>query len=355
MCGHQIMTFVNTMKKFLFFLFVYGLSNYCSAQSVYQAPKECMELPTDLVTLIRGVFLEGFIEVKKDIAKITAAQNLKLDSLRGKYFDQKDNITDLRLTLETLLGGQEWMLSNISELYTKMRGVRHVTSVIRQQVSKQHNDTAETLGRLFEESLRNVTNEYSEGLRNIKQNVTRFFELVFNQTEAAFTLNEEIGKYALTMERLQVEINELKENISLSKDTPSSPVTCHVGWAMFGTSCYMAVHQQLSWINASMKCLTSGSKLVEIETKAENDFLKSSLVANEGNYWTGGKDDVTEGRWVWVSSGATFDFLDWNTGEPNNVGEGEDCLEFFKQTNHENSWNDNSCEKSFNFICEKVL
>lgn len=325
MCGHQIMTFVNTMKKFLFFLFVYGLSNYCSAQSVYQAPKECMELPTDLVTLIRGVFLEGFIEVKKDIAKITAAQNRKLDSLRGKYFDQKDNITDLRLTLETLLGGQEWMLSNISELYTKMHGVRHV---IRQQVSKQLNDTAEILGRLFEESLRNVTSEYSE---------------------------EEIGKYALTMERLQVEINELKENISLSKDTPSSPVTCHVGWAMFGTSCYMAVHQQLSWINASMKCLTSGSKLVEIETKAENDFLKSSLVANEGNYWTGGKDDVTEGRWVWVSSGATFDFLDWNTGEPNNVGEGEDCLEFFKQTNHENSWNDNSCEKSFDFICEKVL
>lgn len=31
-----------------------------------------------------------------------------------------------------------------------------------------------------------------------------------------------------------------------------------------------------------MKCLTYGSKLVEIETKAENDFLKSSLIKDEG-------------------------------------------------------------------------
>ncbi|XP_065935502.1 lithostathine-like [Magallana gigas] len=154
------------------------------------------------------------------------------------------------------------------------------------------------------------------------------------------------------MERLQVEISELKENISLSKDTPSTRVTCPAGWSMFGTSCYTIFHQQLSWMNASMKCLTYGSKLVEIETKAENDFLKSSLIKDEANYWTGGKDDVTEGQWVWVSSGTTFDFLDWNTGEPNDVG-GEDCMEISKHRNRKKSWNDKSCKSSLNLICEK--
>lgn len=106
-----------------------------------------------------------------------------------------------------------------------------------------------------------------------------------------------------------------------------------------------------------MKCLMSGSKLVEIETKAENDFLTTSLQnfkTGEG-YWTGGKDDVTEGLWVWISSGATFGFLDWNQGEPNDHGGLEDCLELNKIRGRNKYWNDNSCEKSFNFICEKDL
>ncbi|XP_065935494.1 ladderlectin-like isoform X2 [Magallana gigas] len=157
---------------------------------------------------------------------------------------------------------------------------------------------------------------------------------------------EEIRKYVLMMERLQVEMG-----------TPSTPVTCPIGWSMFETSCYMAVNQQLSWNDASMKCVMSGSKLVEIETKAENDFLTTTLPNfNTGEaYWTGGKDDVTEGLWVWVSSGATFGFLDWNQGEPNDSGGIEDCLQLYKRRGRKTYWNDNYCEKSFNFICEQTL
>lgn len=70
---------------------------------------------------------------------------------------------------------------------------------------------------------------------------------------------------------------------------------------------------------------------------------------------TGGKDDVTEGQWVWTSSGTTFDFLDWNQGEPNDSGGIEDCLQLTKVIGRKTNWNDNSCEKSFNFICEKTL
>uniref|UniRef100_A0A8W8K429 C-type lectin domain-containing protein n=1 Tax=Magallana gigas TaxID=29159 RepID=A0A8W8K429_MAGGI len=419
------------MKKLTLFQLLYGLFNYCSSQTVY--PNVCMDISTDLNRIVRNIFLEGFIEFKKDIAKIRAAQNRKwsddfketkntinkLDedqqrtknsvtelrrelsnhisrteslvhgnraiflekmtnlsnaiddrdqrfklmdteviSLQDKCTDQKDNITELRDTLKMLLREQEWMVSNVSELQGKMQEMRDAISVIHQQSSVQLNHTEDSLRRFFVESFQNITNEYSGNLQNIsKQNVTSLFEVVFKQADAAVALKEEIGKYAWMMERLQVEIGELKQNITLNKGTPSSPVTCPIGWSMFETSCYMAVNQQLSWNNASMKCLMSGSKLVEIETKAENDFLTTSLQnfkTGEG-YWTGGKDDVTEGLWVWVSSGATFGFLDWNQGEPNDHGGLEDCLELYKIRGRKKHWNDNSCEKSFNFICEKDL
>uniref|UniRef100_K1QR35 C-type lectin domain family 10 member A n=1 Tax=Magallana gigas TaxID=29159 RepID=K1QR35_MAGGI len=280
-------------------------------------------------------------------------------SLQDKYTDQKDNITDLGDTLKILLREQEWMVYNISELQGKMQEMRDAISVIHQQSSVQLNHTEDSLRRFFVESFQNITNEYSENLQNIsKQNVTSsLFEVVFKQANAAVALKEEIRKYALMMERLQVEIGELKQNITLNKGTPSSPVTCPIGWSMFETSCYMAFNQQLSWNDASMKCLMSGSKLVEIETKAENDFLTTTLPnfkAGEA-YWTGGKDDVTEGLWVWISSGVTFGFLNWNQGEPNDAGGIEDCLQLYKRRGRKTYWNDNYCERSFNFICEQTL
>uniref|UniRef100_A0A8W8KAE7 C-type lectin domain-containing protein n=1 Tax=Magallana gigas TaxID=29159 RepID=A0A8W8KAE7_MAGGI len=388
------------MKKLILFQFLCGLLNYGSAQTVYSAPNVCMDIPADLNRLVRNLFLEGFIAFKRDIAKTTAAQNTmnaldedqqrtinsvtelrrqvsnhraiflekmtnlsnaiddrdqrfklmdtEVISLQDKYTDQKDNITDLGDTLKILLREQEWMVSNVSELHGKMQEMRDATLVIHQQVSEQLNHTEDSLRRFFIESFQNITNEYFENLQNIsKQNVTSsLFEVVFKQANAAVALKEEIRKYALMMERLQVEIS-----------TPSSPVTCPVGWSMFETSCYMAFNQQLSWNDASMKCLMSGSKLVEIETKAENDFLTTTLPnfkAGEA-YWTGGKDDVTEGLWVWISSGATFGFLNWNQGEPNDAGGIEDCLQLYKRRGRKTYWNDNYCERSFNFICEQTL
>uniref|UniRef100_K1PVY0 C-type lectin domain family 4 member E n=1 Tax=Magallana gigas TaxID=29159 RepID=K1PVY0_MAGGI len=149
---------------------------------------------------------------------------------------------------------------------------------------------------------------------------------------------------------LQVKYTDQKDNITDFGDTLKILLR-EQEWMVTNVS---ELHGKMQEMRdaTSMKCLTYGSKLVEIETKAENDFLKSSLIKDEANYWTGGKDDVTEGQWVWVSSGTTFDFLDWNTGEPNDVG-GEDCMEISKHRNRKKSWNDKSCKSSLNLICEK--
>lgn len=44
-----------------------------------------------------------------------------------------------------------------------------------------------------------------------------------------------------------------------------------------------------------------------------------------------------------------FSYSNWGSGEPNNAGEGEDCIHLSQG----NQWNDLNCERNLTFICQK--
>jgi len=66
----------------------------------------------------------------------------------------------------------------------------------------------------------------------------------------------------------------------------------------------------------------------------------ANTVRNGGNCWMGASDDAVEGEWRWVTGelfwlggpGGSVQgglFADWNSGEPNNVGVGENFGNWF--------------------------
>ncbi|XP_062596426.1 ladderlectin-like [Saccostrea cucullata] len=157
------------------------------------------------------------------------------------------------------------------------------------------------------------------------------------------------------IERMQTELTELENKVTnTTKDMPSK--SCPSNWISFGSSCYMIIAQKKSWDNAAIKCLQYGAKLVEIETKEENNFLKQrTSIYNRKEFWIGGIDEFLEGRFVWASTGSSLTFTDWNKGEPNNDKSREDCIEISRHPARLGMWNDNSCSYEFYFICEKTL
>ncbi|XP_062600361.1 perlucin-like protein [Saccostrea cucullata] len=128
---------------------------------------------------------------------------------------------------------------------------------------------------------------------------------------------------------------------------------CPPHWIKHGFSCYLFIKDvPEDFIEAGSFCERRGSKLVEIETVDENNFLRSHIVGTnpQEGYWIGLSDIVFEGEWVWTSTQNTASFKDWSPNQPDNYQSHQDCAMFFTPDNFH--WNDHFCTVKAGFICE---
>lgn len=116
----------------------------------------------------------------------------------------------------------------------------------------------------------------------------------------------------------------------------------------------------ISWDNAktaaeSLNYLGGQGHLATLTSQEENDFIWNNLGGiNLRNYWLGGFQEICTPEpscgWQWVT-GEVWNYMNWATGEPNNVANGlEDKLEFLGYTGggtDNGQWND---ELSTNFL-----
>lgn len=112
---------------------------------------------------------------------------------------------------------------------------------------------------------------------------------------------------------------------------------------------YEFFQTKMQWKEAEVFCKNLGGHLVTITSQEEQDFIYSkfnSLIKKEG-IAIGLTDEITEGDWRWVT-GETFEYSNWDYGEPNNQGNEDYAL---MKTN--GKWNDGHLEKEkWCFICE---
>ena len=61
-------------------------------------------------------------------------------------------------------------------------------------------------------------------------------------------------------------------------------------------------------------------------------------------------DDLKEeGFWVWIGSKSPASYLNWRPGEPNSVGNDENCALIDGKSGQ---WVDVACHAFFHYICE---
>ncbi|XP_062861776.1 C-type lectin domain family 4 member M-like [Trichomycterus rosablanca] len=151
---------------------------------------------------------------------------------------------------------------------------------------------------------------------------------------------------SLTKEKdqIQSERDGLKKKLSeLERDI------CQSGWVTFRSSLYYISTDKKKWSDSREDCRRRGANLAIINTKEEQDFVKSLNYNKE--VWIGLNDMDEEGKWKWVDGSAlTTPF--WNHDEPNG-NRGENCVVTGYHIDATWNWMDFSCDRQFVWICEK--
>ena len=126
----------------------------------------------------------------------------------------------------------------------------------------------------------------------------------------------------------------------------------------------------MTWSEANEACKNMGTKLVEIDSRAENNGIAREIREigyKERHFWMGLTDLRKEGVWRLESTGRKPSYTNWAAGEPNDADGGEDCahLRIEPGTNIV-AWNDHECNSkrdeifhwqkhTFHAICESLL
>ena len=118
----------------------------------------------------------------------------------------------------------------------------------------------------------------------------------------------------------------------------------------------------MPWEAAKRYCELFGGSLASVNSAADNaavlEALHNEPLLEGETTWLGGSDIALEGTWVWASDGRAFSqlgqpfddaFVRWNFGEPNDWGNGEDCLEMRID---DGTWNDRSCQVPIGSVCQ---
>ncbi|XP_045680096.1 low affinity immunoglobulin epsilon Fc receptor isoform X1 [Phyllostomus hastatus] len=178
--------------------------------------------------------------------------------------------------------------------------------------------------------------ELSRDLDGLREDLTNLKSQGLNEKRAALT----------SLERLQEEVSKLWVELRVSNGSMCN--TCPEEWVSFQQKCYYFGEGAKRWIQARFACSELHGRLVSIHNQEEQDFLAKYV--NKKGSWIGLRDLDIEGEFVWMD-GSPLEYSNWRPGEPNNGGEGEDCVMMLGL----GQWNDAFCNSHLEgWMCDRL-
>ncbi|KAL3969677.1 voltage-dependent calcium channel L type alpha-1F [Sarotherodon galilaeus] len=164
----------------------------------------------------------------------------------------------------------------------------------------------------------------------------------------AFYLSNQLSSMTEERDLLKADLTEMTKELEKLQSLFNQKKTCPAGWSKFCCSCYLLSESSDSWHSARKHCTDQGADLVVIDSPEEQNFVTSFT---EKWTWIGLNDIEQEGTWKWVD-GTPLTLQYWASGQPDDLWLSEDCAHIRYQGG---SWNDERCENSLQWVCEKLL
>ncbi|KAH1183911.1 C-type lectin domain family 19 member A [Mauremys mutica] len=153
--------------------------------------------------------------------------------------------------------------------------------------------------------------------------------------------------------------------ISQAMPEPIESYSCPLFWTEYEGYCYRYFPINKTWAEADLYCAEfsigiKSAKLASIHSWEENvfvyDLVNSRVPGIPTDIWMGLHDLRQEGHFEWTD-GSSYDYNYWDGNQPDDgihsIPEEEDCVQIWYRYNSAlRSWNDNSCNREFPFVCK---
>jgi hypothetical protein len=116
------------------------------------------------------------------------------------------------------------------------------------------------------------------------------------------------------------------------------------------TMCLRREATTRSYEDARVRCKALGGYLTMVRNSDEQKIVLS--IFQNQNTWIGANDINSEGTFVWGVNQALVTYQAYASGEPNDYGTGEDCVQMWDR--EKGQWNDDRCSRTRASICEFV-
>ncbi|XP_060731115.1 lactose-binding lectin l-2-like isoform X2 [Tachysurus vachellii] len=131
---------------------------------------------------------------------------------------------------------------------------------------------------------------------------------------------------------------------------------CPTGWTSYSGRCYLYNAAKLDWVSAETFCQKFDAHLVSIHSENQYQQIKALIRRHdptENPTYIGLSDCQKPNQFFW-SDGTKLTFTKWNPGEPNNVNNGERCVNMnWPSYSSDKNWNDIPCDQPYASVCAK--
>ncbi|KAG9274153.1 macrophage mannose receptor 1-like [Astyanax mexicanus] len=129
---------------------------------------------------------------------------------------------------------------------------------------------------------------------------------------------------------------------------------CQNGWSQFESRCFRVFTSTTNWAAAEQNCVAMGGHLASVHSSEEYAFMLNLLLSVVNSAaWIGGTDAAQEGVWVWTD-GSAFNYTYWESGQPDNFINIENCMMMNWGAVNFRSWNDAQCQENFPSVCAQT-
>uniref|UniRef100_A0AC35GQ51 C-type lectin domain-containing protein n=1 Tax=Panagrolaimus sp. PS1159 TaxID=55785 RepID=A0AC35GQ51_9BILA len=130
----------------------------------------------------------------------------------------------------------------------------------------------------------------------------------------------------------------------------SEGITCSNGGIIWQNSCLYFNTTETGFVVAERRCQQMGGHLVSVHDAFTNGFIQekaAQIFDNEYAFWIGGNALMGGGSdWTWTD-GTSFNFADWETGEPDITAE-KQCIVVSRDHGY---WMTEDCTRGRVFVC----